>query len=125
MHRGTEAIHKIEKALLRLRAVGRLSLFRQFPVKPFSAESLSAPRTARAADDFLVSVVDGNGTGIGFHCEPASDKAMGDAVEIAIEPQAKIFVDQSLRRVPVIIRITGSGRTASARKRSMGLCRIS
>ena len=34
----------------------------------------------------------------------ASDKAVRDAVSIAIELQAEILVDQSLRRVTVIVR---------------------
>lgn len=32
-------------------------------------------------DDFLVAMIDGNGTGIGFHREPASYKGMRDAVD--------------------------------------------
>jgi hypothetical protein len=101
---GAETVHKIEEALLRLRAAGRRPLFRQFPLETLGAEGLAAPPTARVRDDLLVAMVDGNGTGIGFHRELAAYKAMWDAVSIAIELQAEILVDQSLRRVTVVVR---------------------
>ena len=87
-----------------LRAAGRRPLFRQLPLETLGAESLAAPPTACVGDDFLKAMVDGDGTGIGFHREPVSDKAMRDTVAVAIELQAEIFVDQGLRSVPVIVR---------------------
>ena len=50
------------------------------------------------------AIVDGDGTGVGFHRETAADKAMRHAVAIAIELQAQIFVDQRLDGVAIIIR---------------------
>jgi hypothetical protein len=41
-------------------------------------------------------MVDGYGTGVGFHREPWSHKTMRDTVAIAIKLQTEIFVDQWL-----------------------------
>ena len=89
--------------MLGLRAACRRSLFRQFAFEAFSAEGLTASPAARVGNDFLIAMVDGNGTGIGFHRELLSHKAMWNAVAVAIEPQAEIFVDQRLCRVTVIV----------------------
>ena len=60
-------------------------MFGQLPLEAFGAESLTALPTARVGDDFLIAMVDSDGTGVGFHREPSSHKTMRDAVAIAIE----------------------------------------
>src|SRR5208283_3805356 len=92
------------EVLLRLRAASRRPLFGQFALEALGAESLAAAPTACVGNDFLEAMVDGDGTGIGFHREPVSDKTMRDAIAIAIELQPEIFVDQGLHRVTVIVR---------------------
>jgi hypothetical protein len=87
----------------------RQGVGRQFRHRNGRRNNLAATPAARVGDDFLGAVVNSDGAGIGLEGEAAAYKTWRHAVAVAIEVQTKIFVDERLDGIAIVIGDGGQG----------------
>src|ERR1051326_5397442 len=82
-------------------------LSEQLLLETLSAEGLSSPPAARITDDLLVLIIDGDGVGVGFHRQSATDVTCRHTVTVAVEGQPEILMHQRFDTISIIERETG------------------
>jgi hypothetical protein len=74
------------------------------PHKALATDHLPTLPTASIRNDFLMLVINGDRSRVGFDGELAADIARRYTVAIAVEAEAEILVNQGLRNVAIVRR---------------------
>ena len=84
-------------------AFGGWTKLSQVGFESIGAKSLAAPPASGIRDEFVGTVEDGYGTGIGLEREATAHETRGHTITISIEVQTEVFIDKRLHRVAMII----------------------